>query len=95
MISEFDFTALAITLKLATVATLILLIFGTPFAWWLARSQWRFKFILEAYEGVAVLTTLDPHLGTVELFIGPGCENDVTQIVNDLSKHILVEDFGR
>ena len=50
-----------------------------------------FKFILEAYEGVALLTTLDPHLGTVELLIGPGCENDVAQIVNDLSRYILVE----
>ena len=54
-----------------------------------------FKFILEAYEGVALLTTLDSHLGTVELSIGPGCENDVTEIVNDLSKHILVEVVGQ
>ena len=50
-----------------------------------------FKFILEAYEGVAILTTLDPRLGTVELLIGPGCENDVNQIVDDLSKHIRIE----
>jgi molybdate transport system permease protein len=42
-----DLTALLITLKLAAVTTLILLLLGTPLAWWLARSQWRFKFLIE------------------------------------------------
>jgi molybdate transport system permease protein len=42
-----DLTALLITLKLAAVTTLILLLIGTPLAWWLARSQWRFKFLIE------------------------------------------------
>ncbi|WP_026380004.1 molybdate ABC transporter permease subunit [Afifella pfennigii] len=32
------FSAVALTLKLATVTTLILLLLGTPLAWWLARS---------------------------------------------------------
>lgn len=42
-----DLTALLITLKLAAVTTLILLVIGTPLAWWLSRSQWRFKFVIE------------------------------------------------
>lgn len=42
-----DLTALLITLQLAAITTLILLIIGTPLAWWLARSQWRFKFLIE------------------------------------------------
>lgn len=42
-----DLTALLITLKLAAITTLILLLIGTPLAWWLARSQWRFKFVIE------------------------------------------------
>lgn len=45
---EADLAALAITLKLATISTLVLLLLGTPLAWWLARSQWRWKFLLEA-----------------------------------------------
>lgn len=45
---EADLAALAITFKLATVSTLVLLLLGTPLAWWLARSQWRGKFLLEA-----------------------------------------------
>lgn len=38
-----DFTAILLTLRLATLVTLILLIIGTPIAWWLAntRSRWR------------------------------------------------------
>jgi len=32
-----------LTLKLATVATLLLLVIGTPIAWWLARTRSRLK----------------------------------------------------
>ena len=48
MLSEADLSALWVTLKLATLTTLVLLLLGTPLAWWLARSRWRFKFLLEA-----------------------------------------------
>ena len=48
MITEADLAALAITFKLAAVSTLILLLLGTPLAWWMARTQWRLKFLLEA-----------------------------------------------
>lgn len=37
-----------LTLRLAFSATVILLILGTPFAWWLARTRSRAKPILEA-----------------------------------------------
>jgi len=47
-LGEADITALFITLKLAGLTTLILLLLGTPLAWWLARSKWRYKFLLEA-----------------------------------------------
>lgn len=42
-----DLMAFAITLKLAAITTVILLLVGTPLAWWLARSQWRYKFLVE------------------------------------------------
>lgn len=47
-ISETDLTALLITLKLAATTTLILLLLGTPLAWWLACSRSRMRFIFEA-----------------------------------------------
>ena len=34
-----DFAALWLTAKLATVTTLLLLLIGTPLAWWLARTR--------------------------------------------------------
>ena len=48
MLNEFDITALFTTLKLASVSTLILLLLGTPLAWWLSQTRWKLKTILEA-----------------------------------------------
>ncbi len=58
MLNEADITALAITLKLAFVSTLVLIILGTPLAWWLARTRWKFKFVPEAI--VALPLVLPP-----------------------------------
>ena len=56
--NDADLTALGITLQLAAITTLTLLVIGTPLAWWLARSKWRFKFIVEAM--VAMPLVLPP-----------------------------------
>ena len=48
ILNEFDITALFVTLKLATLSTLILLLLGTPLAWWLSQTRWKLKTILEA-----------------------------------------------
>ena len=58
MLSASDLTALGLTLRLALVSTLILLVTGTPLAWWLARTRWRYKFLLEAV--VALPLVLPP-----------------------------------
>ncbi len=58
MFSQPDLIALGVTLKLAFITTLILLVLGTPFAWWLARTQWRFKYLIEAV--VALPLVLPP-----------------------------------
>jgi len=39
------------------------------------------RFILEGYEGIALVTTLDAALGLVEMSIAPGCEEEVAQIL--------------
>lgn len=39
------------------------------------------RFILEAYPGLAVVTTVDPALGLVSIAIAPGCEPDVLRIL--------------
>ena len=49
------------------------------------------KFIFEAYDGIAVLETLDPNAGIVVFHIAPGCEPDVEVILQDLKKKIMIE----
>jgi len=53
-----DLTAFVLTLKLALLSTFILLIIGTPIAWWLARTNWRLRFLVEAM--VALPLVLPP-----------------------------------
>jgi hypothetical protein len=50
------------------------------------------KFILEAYDGIATLTTIDAHQGIVMLRIAPGCEGDVEAVLRDLKKDNLIDD---
>lgn len=48
MITAADMIALGVTFKLAFITTFLLLLFGLPLSWWLARSRWRYKFVIEA-----------------------------------------------
>ena len=56
--SESDWQALWVTLELAGVTTLVLLLLGTPLAWWLARSRSRFAVVAESI--VALPLVLPP-----------------------------------
>tara|TARA_Y100000590_G_scaffold470776_1_gene670392 strand:- start:27014 stop:27652 length:639 start_codon:yes stop_codon:yes gene_type:complete len=48
-VSEQDLNAIFLTLKLAGLSTIILLLVGTPIAWWLSRSKFKYKFLVEAF----------------------------------------------
>lgn len=58
MLTDADITSLMLSLRLAGLTVVLLLLVGTPLAWWLARSRWRFKFLLEAL--VALPLVLPP-----------------------------------
>ena len=58
MFSAIELDPILITLKLASVTTIVLLIIGTPLAWWLANTQTRFKTPIEAI--VALPLVLPP-----------------------------------
>ncbi len=75
MFTEADLTALFITVKLAVITTVILLLIGTPIAWWLARSRWRFKFIFEAL--VALPLVLPPTVLGFYLLVALGPDGPV------------------
>jgi len=58
MLAAADLQAFRITLQLAAVTTAILLVVGTPLAWWLARTRARWKVAVEAV--VALPLVLPP-----------------------------------
>ena len=51
------------------------------------------RFILEAYDGIAVLRTEDPKQGLVTLHIAPQCQSEVALVLADLKKDIMLEEI--
>ena len=49
------------------------------------------KFILEAYDGIGIIKTQDPDRGVISILIAPGCQKQVTEILQYLKKDILIE----
>ncbi len=56
--SEADLQSLLLSLRLAALTTALLLLFGTPVAWWLAFGRFRWKPLVEAV--VALPLVLPP-----------------------------------
>ena len=50
------------------------------------------RFIFEAHEGVAVVTTLDPKEGRIRLAVAPDREETAGLIIQDLKKEFTFED---
>lgn len=81
-LGQDDLTALLITLKLAGLTTLILLAIGTPLAWWMARTQWRFKFLLEAL--IALPLVLPPTVLGFYLLVALGPNGVIGELLSSL-----------
>jgi len=82
VLTEQDLTALWITLQLAGVTTIILLIVGTPLAWWLARSDFSIKVLVEAV--VALPLVLPPTVLGFYLLIALGPHGPVGGLMQSL-----------
>ena len=50
-----------------------------------------FKFIIESYEGMAVVRTKDPYEAIVELMVAPGWEKDLDEVLEGLRKEMAIE----
>jgi molybdate transport system permease protein len=85
MLSASDLDTLLLTLKLASLATLIMLLIGTPLAWWLSRTQSAWKGVINAIValplvlpptvlGFYLLLALGPHgaIGQLTRWLGIG-----------------------
>ncbi len=91
MISEADLVALVVTLKLAILTTIILLLLGTPLAWWLSRTRWRLKFLIEAL--IALPLVLPPTVLGFYLLIALGSNGPVGQLMESLGGGSLAFSF--
>lgn len=76
--SPQDWTAILLTLKLAAVTTVLLLLLGTPLAWWLAHSRLRGKSLIEAV--VALPLVLPPTVLGFYLLIAFAPDSPVAQL---------------
>ena len=52
-----------------------------------------FKFIIESYEGMALVRTRDPREAVVELMVAPGWKKDLDVVLDGLRKEILIEEL--
>jgi molybdate transport system permease protein len=54
-LNEMDLSAVWVTLQLAGATVVVLLIVGTPIAWWLAHTRSRFRTIVEAVVALPIV----------------------------------------
>ncbi len=82
-----DWGPLWLTLRLATTVTLILLVLGTPLAWWLARTRSAWKAPVGAL--VAMPLVLPPTVLGFYLLIAMGPDGPVGAITQSLGLGLL------
>ncbi len=73
-----DWQALGLTLRLAAWTTALLLVAGTPLAWWLARTRWRGRALVEAV--VALPLVLPPTVLGFYLLLALGPEGPLGRL---------------
>lgn len=78
MLDGSDVAAIWLTLRLATVVTLLLLVFGTPLAWWLARTHSRLRHAVGAV--VALPLVLPPTVIGFYLLLAMGPNGPLGQL---------------
>ena len=82
LLAPDDWNALALTMRLAAVSTALLLVLGTPLAWFLARSRFRAKALVEA--AVALPLVLPPTVLGFYLLLALGPQGWVGQAAETL-----------
>ena len=87
-----DLAALLLTLRLAAISTALLLLLATPLAWWVARTQSRWKAPIEA--AVALPLVLPPTVLGFYLLLALGPHGPVGSLWGALGGGPLVFSFS-
>ena len=90
--SAADIAAIWLTLKLATITTIVLLLIGTPLAWWLAHTRSRWRVPVGAV--VAMPLILPPTVLGFYLLLALGPQGPFGQITQALGLGTLPFTFG-
>ena len=91
ILSEQDLIALFVTLKLASISTIVLILIGTPIAWWLSHSHWRYKYFVEAI--IALPLILPPTVLGFYLLVSLGPNGPIGGISSALGEESLAFTF--
>jgi len=92
LLTAADWQAIGLTLKVAALTTLILLVLGTPLAWWLARSRSWLRTPLSAL--VALPIVLPPSVLGFYLLVLMGPNGPVGQWTQALGLGVLPFTFS-
>lgn len=82
MLTAADIATLWLTFKVASLATVLMLLIGTPLAWWLARTTSRWKGICNAL--VALPLVLPPTVLGFYLLVIMGPRGPIGQLTSEL-----------
>jgi len=82
-----NWQALATTLKLASVTSIVLMIISLPLSYWVAFSKWRWKFLVEAI--VALPLVLPPTVLGFYLLLAMGTQSPLGRWYESLVGHGL------
>ena len=91
-LTSADWSAVWLTFQLATVSTVILLLVGTPIAWWLARTRSKWKGVVGAV--VALPLVLPPTVIGFYLLVAMGPEGLVGRLTEALGLGLLPFSFA-
>ena len=90
--SEADITAILLSLRLATTVTILLLLLGAPIAWWLARTNSRFKGPIGAV--IALPLVLPPTVLGFYLLLALGPNGPIGQLTQALGLGTLAFSYS-
>jgi molybdate transport system permease protein len=91
-LDDNDLKAIWLSLRLASLVTVILLMVGTPIAWWLARTRCRLKGVIEAL--VALPLVLPPTVLGFYMLLLLGPNGAVGQLTQSLGIGLLPFTFA-
>ncbi|MCU1310383.1 MAG: modB [Candidatus Angelobacter sp.] len=86
-----NWQAVALTAKLASLVSLILLVLGLPLAYWIAYSRWRWKFLVEAV--VALPLVLPPTVLGFYVLVAIGAQSPIGRWYQHWTGHSFAFSF--